>query len=465
MSVPDFQDTIAALATPSGEGGLAVIRISGPTSFEIAEKIFQPQDAKKIVSSLPSHTVHLGIIPNPAGGFWDQVLLTLFRAPHSFTGEDVIEISTHGGRVVTRKILEIINQAGARQAEPGEFTRRAFLAGKIDLTQAEAVLDLIKAKSDQSLKTAAGQLAGELSRTFKKIRQEILQMYAHMEAFLDFPDEDLEIFSDTNFRNQYRSIAEEMKKLIAGFKRGVLIREGASIVLAGKPNVGKSSLFNALLARDRAIVSELPGTTRDVLEEAIEIEGWYLKLVDTAGLASQSQDPVEKIGMERTRKLLGGEHIYLFLVDGSSKLTDEDFFAWREIPSSASVLIVINKSDLPSEMPPENLHALSPKTTKIPVSALSREGLDGLETEITKIIAEHKSIPAEEQITRLRHKVGLEKALESLEKSEEAFLKRNSLEFVIVDLKQSLEEMKELVGEVYSENLLDVLFSEFCIGK
>ncbi len=465
MSVPDFQDTIAALATPSGEGGIAVIRISGPAAFGIAKKIFQPQDAQKNISSLPSHTVHLGTISNPDGGFWDQALLTLFRGPHSFTGDDVIEISTHGGRVVTRKILEMILQAGARQAEPGEFTRRAFLAGKIDLTQAEAVLDLIKAKSDRSLQTAAGQLAGDLSRSFKKIRQELLQMYAHMEAFLDFPDDDLEIFSDGTFRDQFRKLADEIKKLIAGFQRGVLIREGASIVLAGRPNVGKSSLFNALLARDRAIVSELPGTTRDVIEEAIELGGWYLKLVDTAGLATQSKDPVEKMGMERTRKLLEGEHIYLFLVDGSAKLTDQDFFAWREIPSAASVLIVINKSDLPSQITPENLHALSPKTTKISVSARSREGLDLLEKEITKIITESKNIPAEEQITRLRHKIGLEKALEALQESEKSFLQRNSLELVIVDLKESLEAMKELVGEVYSEDLLDVLFSEFCIGK
>ena len=233
MSSLDFQDTIAALATPPGEGGLAVIRISGPEAFQVADKIFKPMDSRKKITSLPSHTVHLGTLPNPDGGFWDQVLLTLFRAPHSFTGEDVVEFSAHGGRVVTRKILEMIYQTGARPAEPGEFTRRAFLSGKIDLTQAEAVLDLIKAKSDLSLRTAAAQLAGHLSKSFKKIRQELLQMYAHMEAFLDFPDEDLEIFSDHTFQNQYRSVAEELHKLLSGFHRGRSIREGISVVLAG----------------------------------------------------------------------------------------------------------------------------------------------------------------------------------------------------------------------------------------
>ncbi len=307
----DLEDTIAAIATPIGEGGISVIRLSGKDSFSILENVFHPQKGK--LPEFPSHTIHLGKIVNDRDEILDEVLVSLFRAPHSYTAQDVIEISSHGGLIVTKNILDLLISKGARHAEPGEFTKRAFLNGKIDLAQAEAILDLIRAKSEKSRECAVRQLTGSLSQRFKVIKDELMKMYAHMEAFLDFPDEDLEVYSDTAFREKFARLEKEISSLIASFKRGSVLREGAVVAIAGKPNVGKSSLFNTLLARDRALVSELPGTTRDALEEAVEIGGIYMRLIDTAGLGPALENPLDRMGMERTRQVLGQTRFFLYL--------------------------------------------------------------------------------------------------------------------------------------------------------
>ncbi|MSR77827.1 MAG: tRNA uridine-5-carboxymethylaminomethyl(34) synthesis GTPase MnmE [Candidatus Omnitrophica bacterium] len=497
------EDTIAAIATPIGEGGISIIRLSGPQAFEIAEKIFQPL-GRQAFADFPSHTVHLGNILEEHGEVLDQVLVTVFRHPNSYTGENLVEISSHGGLVITKKILSRFLAQGARPAEPGEFTKRAFLNGKMDLAQAEAVLDLIKAKSDRSAQTAIRQLTGSLSRKFKVIKDELMMMYAHMEAFLDFPDDDLEIFSDEKFTAKFSQVQKEIEKLIAGFSRGSLIREGASLVLIGKPNVGKSSLFNALLARDRALVSEFPGTTRDILEEAIEIQGWYLRLFDTAGLASQAENPVEAMGMERTLQIMEQASLFLFLVDGSQPLDEKDSYVFNLIPKNKIVIPIMNKTDLglranehelkkllggnnklgfpaviPSEakdLKAETLHGVhseplhsvqddKQKNHIVKISTKEREGLELLEKQIAAQLAQGISGEEGEQITRLRHKVALERALEALKRSAALFHQRESLEMVIEDLKSAIHELRELIGEVYSEDLLDVIFSKFCIGK
>ncbi len=459
-----MKDTIAALATPPGEGGLAVIRISGDEAFAAAAKLFQPLK-KASVSEYASHTVHLGWVSDSEGRKLDQVLLTIFRAPNSYTGEDVVEISGHGGRRVSQQILEAVLSAGARMAEPGEFTKRAFLNGKLDLTQAEAVLDLIRAKSDLAARTALRQLEGALSGRLRELKDLLMQVYAHMEAFLDFPEEDLEIYSNETFMILFQKIETEMAKLIASFERSVLLKEGITCVFAGKPNVGKSSLFNALLARDRALVSEHAGTTRDALEESVEIGGITIRLVDTAGLGHRSENPLDKMGMERTRHVLESAQLVFFVVDGSAPLEEADETLFREAVKERPFLILINKSDRPEKIDLDKLQKLCGVREFIRVSAQKQDGLETLQARIEKIIADAGIHQESEQITRLRHKKALESALESLRRAQDSFQKKESLDLVSLDLKVALDQLSELLGEIYSEDLLDVIFSEFCIGK
>lgn len=459
-----MDDTIAAIATPVGEGGISVIRLSGSAAFKAAENFFRPAKGGS-VSEYKSHTIHLGYIEDAAGSRIDQVLLSIFRGPHSYTGEDVLEISSHGGLTVTRTILEAVLKSGVRHAEPGEFTKRAFLNGRIDLTQAEAVLDLIRAKSDRSLKTALSQLEGGLSRRFKALRERIMKIYAHMEAYVDFPEEDIEVYSNETFKAAFREIKSEMGELIASFRRGTLLREGITCVIAGRPNAGKSSLFNALLERDRALVSEIAGTTRDMLEESIQIKGLYIRLMDTAGLGFKSANPLDNIGMERTRHIVKDASLVLYLLDASQELSEQDRATFSEVKGAAKVLTVINKSDLPLKI---NLPALARVTgseTFIKVSTLKRSGFDELENRIAEAVLEGGIEGESAQLTRIRHKRAVEDALEAFTRAEEAFLRRESLDLVTLDVKAALDDLSELIGEIYSEDLLDVIFSEFCIGK
>ncbi|HTL46612.1 MAG TPA: tRNA uridine-5-carboxymethylaminomethyl(34) synthesis GTPase MnmE [Verrucomicrobiae bacterium] len=464
MPAVNLDDTIAAVATPPGEGGIAVIRISGPASFPIAGRVFRPAGGGA-VSDFPSHTVHAGNALDGEGKPIDQVLLSVFRNPKSYTGQDVVEISAHGGLGITRKILDCILENGARMAEPGEFTKRAFLNGKMDLTQAEAVIDLIKARSEKSRETALRQLEGALSRKFNALRESLMKVYAHMEAFLDFPEEDLEIYSDQAFDGRFGQIKDEIRKLIASFRRGSVFREGVRCVILGKPNAGKSSLFNALLERDRALVSEYAGTTRDMLEECIEIGGIAVRLMDTAGLGHESTHPLDVLGSQRTREALEGAELVLFVVDGSAALEDKDREVFSLIRQDKPVLVLVNKSDLPRKLNPAELEKITGRRDSVFLSAKSRDGMAGLERKMTDSILGQAGGGEGEEITRLRHKKALEAALESLERAHAAFRGRESLEIVTLDVKAALDQMSELVGEIYSEDLLDVIFSEFCIGK
>ncbi len=463
MSKLDLEDTITAVATPAGDGGIAVIRVSGPGAFEAVEPFFVSPTHEKLREA-PASTIHAGKFVDLSGVLVDQVLVSCFRAPRSYTGQDVIEVSCHGGLAVTRKILGLLLREGVRHAEPGEFTRRAFLNGKLDLTQAEAVLDLIHAKSDRSLDIAIRQLSGSLSRTLQELKNAVMQLLAHMEAYLDFPEEDLEVNVKTGMQDLFTNVQEKIRSLIAGFERNQLIREGLLVTLVGKPNVGKSSLFNALLERDRALVSDLPHTTRDPLEEALEIRGFYVRLRDTAGLISTPEHPLDKLGMDRTLETIEESQVVLFVTDGSVPLEESDRHVFKSIPKNKKVLVLVNKSDLPFKAGVKELEALAGHHSGVRLSARTRAGFKELEAQIAGFL-EEKTSEAGEQITKLRHKKALESALEALQQAEGSFKEKMSLEFVTPDLRAALEAMKELTGEVYNEDLLDVIFSEFCIGK
>lgn len=462
MSKLNLEDTIAALSTPPGEGGIAVIRVSGKEALSLTSRCFRPSK-KENLAEQPSHTIHHGHLLDDRGNVMDEVLVSIFRAPHSYTGEDVVEISCHGGVRLTQRILEILFRQGARPAEPGEFTRRAFLNGKLDLTQVEAVLDLIRARSEASLATAVRQLQGNLSRKINHLKETLLKIYSHLEAGLDFPDERLEVDSREEGLKRMEEVAEEIRLLVASFRRGARLREGVLTVIVGRPNVGKSSLLNALLEKDRALVSAIPGTTRDALEEEIEIGGIGLQIVDTAGLGTNPKHPLDQMAMERTHRYLQEGDLFLFLADGSSEWALEDEKILEKIENK-NCLMVVNKIDLPQQLKAESFNRFNHGEPCF-ISCVTGEGFTSLEKRIEeKIISlgAHQESPT---LTRLRHKNALEGSLEALRQAQEAMKKEISPELILIDLKSAIDALRELIGEVYSEDLLDVLFQEFCIGK
>ena len=457
-----LEDTIAALSTPPGEGGIAVIRMSGKEALSLVAHLFRP--SKRInLAEQPTHTIHHGHFLDEKGNLLDEVLISIFHSPHSYTGEEVVEISCHGGIRLTHQILELLFRKGARPAEPGEFTKRAFLNGKMDLTQAEAVLDLIQSRSQASLEAALQQLQGKLSEKINSLKETLLKIQAHWEASLDFPDEHLEIDSEEECLGLLRGVQEKIRDLVASFRRGRLLREGILTVIVGRPNVGKSSLLNAFLEKDRALVSPIPGTTRDALEETIEIEGFGIRLVDTAGLTSPKHE-LDQMGMDRTRRYLNESELVLFLIDGSEEWRAEDEAIFSELKGK-NILPVVNKVDLSQKLDLDRLICLFPETPLNFISCATGTGLRELERQIAKIILEKGFARESVTLTRLRHKQALEEALAALQQSERLFREKVPAEIVLVELKGAVDSLRELIGEVYSEDLLDVIFQEFCIGK
>ncbi len=462
MPTLNLDDTIAAVSTPPGEGGIAVIRVSGKETFSLVERFFS-SSKNGFLKAAASHTIQHVRFVGENQDLIDDVLVSVFRSPRSYTGEHTVEISCHGGTRVTQRILETLVRAGARHAEPGEFTRRAFLNGKIDLAQAEAVLDLIRSRSDASLETALRQLQGKLSEKIGHLKESLLKIQAHFEASLDFPDERLETHSEKEFLKRLNEVEEEIRRLIGSFKRGSILREGVLTVIVGRPNVGKSSLLNALLEKDRALVSQIPGTTRDALEETVEIGGVAVRLVDTAGLGVTPKDELDQMGAERTRRYLREGDLLLFMVDGSSVWTPEDEAVLSELNGKA-VLAVVNKIDLPQKL---NVEKLAGHFSETPcwVSSLTGEGLSQLEKTIEEKIHEMGIAQESLTLTRLRHKQAFEKSLEALLRVKQSLQENQSGEVILIDLKEGIDALRELIGEVYSEDLLDVIFQEFCIGK
>lgn len=454
------EDTIAAIATPPGEGGIGIVRISGPKAEEIALRLFSP-DRGKI--RLRSHHLHYGKIVDPKTNLpLDRVLLTVMRRPRSYTGEDVVEIHGHGGPLLMRRVLEVVLEQGARLARPGEFTKRAFLNGRLDLTQAEAVLDLIRAKSEQGLRLAWEQLDGGLSRRTEEIRDRLVSLTAYVEAHIDFPEEDIPERKKAKMEQELTGIAADLFSLAQTFSQGKVHREGVRTAIVGKPNVGKSSLLNMLLGEERAIVTSTSGTTRDVLEETAVVGDIPLVIWDTAGLRGTA-DEVEKIGVQKARERMNSAQLVIAMFDSSRPLDEDD----REVLSGLygrKGALLLNKIDLPRVVNKEDLDSLGIGMPVLPFSIKREWGLDELKTAI-QIAALGESGESGVMVSRLRHRDALIKAGESLCCSHQSLCDGMPLDLIAVDLRAALGHIGEITGHVTTEDILDRIFSEFCIGK
>ncbi len=469
-------DTIAAIATPLGEGGLAIVRLSGPEALLVADRCFEPagKSAKK-PSEAPTHTIHYGrIVRN--GQVIDEVLLAVMRAPRTYTREDVVEITCHGGLLPAKLVLETVLQSGARLAEPGEFTKRAFLNGRIDLAQAEAVIDLIHARTELAVRAANEQLAGQLSRRVNRLRDEFLLVLAHIEAQLDFPEEDIEPATKTQLVEKLKSGLDEIDQLLRTAKEGQILRRGVRAAIVGRPNVGKSSLLNQLLGHDRAIVSHLPGTTRDTIEETANIRGLPVVLIDTAGLR-EARDVVEQEGVRRTRIALERAELVLHVLDGSEELTQADEAFLAEFATKKRILI-INKIDLPRRLVlpehllgPESVGSPSTETNRhrpivVEISCLTGVGIEQLKDAIKQLIWSGEITAEMLQVTiNARHQQALARARAATEQAIESLQADRGLEITAIDLRDAINALGDVVGKTVTDDLLDVIFSQFCIGK
>jgi tRNA modification GTPase len=443
-------ETIAAISTPAGEGAIALVRVSGVDAIAVADKIFR---GKEKPSRFLSHVQHFGEILDRADRLIDQVMLSTHRAPASYTGEDLVEISCHGGALVSAKVLEACLRAGTRAARPGEFTERAFLNGKMDLTQAEAVIDLIRAKTDLALRSATEQLEGRLGENIRKIRDELISLLANIDASIDFPEEGIAPDEGKTLRARLDSVREEIAALLATADQGRILREGVRVVIYGATNAGKSSMLNRLLGYDRVIVSETHGTTRDTIEETINLDGVPIRLLDTAGLRA-SESELEREGIARTEKSLQLADLRLHIVDRNApKPTHFD-----ERAGDANEIVVLNKSDLPENSDWKEFRALR-------ISCVTGEGLPQLQKEILARITRQNLRPESTVAINTRHRDCLRRALESCDRARAALGRTLSPEYVAVDLNEALRAVGEVIGAVDVEQILDSVFGQFCIGK
>jgi tRNA modification GTPase len=446
--------TIAALATPPGEGGIAIVRICGDEALNVAQKIFSGP-----VHSYKTHTAHLGKVLDIQGNFIDQALMLVMLGRRSYCGEDTVEIHCHGGGLIARKVLESALLAGARSAYPGEFTFKAFMNGKIDLAQAEAVQELISSKNEYAMRSAASQLEGSLSLKIQSFQKELFDIAAILEAWVDFPEEGLEFTTMEELANTLLTSMQKMQQLVDTFHDGKILHDGLAICLVGCPNVGKSSLMNLLLDKDRAIVTPIAGTTRDVLEDHLKINGLNVRLIDTAGIR-ETGEIIEKEGIRRSKNAMKEADLVLFVLDASKGVTDEDKKLFDEIPKEKT-LVIWNKCDLTDEEMPSVDISYSVK-----MSAKQKMGLQDLYTQIDKIIWD-KGPPQKDEvvISNVRHKESLQRAIESC-KNVYLGLKDNvSPEFITLDMRACLTELGTIIGKDISESILTSIFSKFCIGK
>lgn len=449
-------DTIAAIATPLGEGGISIIRVSGTSAIDVANKLSNID-----LNQIPARKMTLGYVVNK-GKKLDQVLWVVMPGPKSYTGEDVVEIHCHGGLKVSELVLEAVIEAGARLAEPGEFSKRAFLNGKIDLAQAEAIIDVIRARTDTSLRVAFRALEGELSKTIEEIRDKLLKILATLEASIDYPD-DVDEPDVDDLQNQMIKMHEDIDVLIASFIKGKSLREGYLVAIVGRPNVGKSSLLNQLAKEERAIVTDIPGTTRDVVEVEINVSGVSVIFADTAGLR-ETDDPVESIGVGKSREYVKKSDLCLWVIDSSEPLTDEDFRI-AELLKDKSVLILLNKQDKPSKVDATDLATLNLESKLLPISLTEGTGVNEFMLELEKQIGfSGYETMKEVLVTRVRHKKALEKARMSLEYAIENVASA-PLDLLTVDLRQAYSALGEITGHVVTEDILNRIFEEFCLGK
>lgn len=455
------EDTIAAIATAVGEGSVAIVRISGPEAEQLAQAIFHPSGEKS--DGLQSHRLHHGTIRHPkTNELLDEVLVTLMRGPRSYTGEDVLEVHCHGGPFVASQILELTLANGARYAEAGEFTKRAFLNGRLDLTQAEAVSDLIRARTSKAMRLAAGQVHGELSKWVGELRSELLDILVQVEAAIDFPEEEIDLLQRRELASKTEGLQNKISAIIDTYEWARLIREGARACLAGRPNVGKSSLLNALVGEERVIVTPVPGTTRDFIEEGLNLDGLPLVLWDTAGIC-ESNDEVEKIGIGVSMVKIEEAQAVLIVLDGSTPLTDEDRFILAKVRDHKG-LVIINKSDLPQEMDIRIIEPLAHQKEIISLSAKEGWGISELKRSLRSLLLGQQSEP-EIVVTNIRHKTALEKSQRSLAEAVRGLRSKIPPEMVAVDLQETRQWLEEIIGIVTNDDVLDQIFSKFCIGK
>ena len=454
-------DTIAAISTGMTNSGIGIVRISGSEAFSIADKMYYGKGEKKL-SDMPSHTIQYGFIKDQEETI-DEVLVMLMRGPRSFTAEDTVEINCHGGVYAMKRILELAVKCGARPAEPGEFSKRAFLNGRIDLSQAEAVIDVINAKNEYALKSSVSQLKGSVKRVIKEIREKLIYEIAFIESALDDPEHyDLEGYPQ-QLSNKVSELEEKIEGLIASSENGKRMKEGIKTVIVGKPNAGKSSLLNILLGEERAIVTDIAGTTRDVLEEQISIHGISLNILDTAGIRS-TDDVVEKIGVDRAKNHAKDADLIIYVVDSSTEL-DENDLEIIEMIRDRKAIVLLNKMDL-DQITTEKI--LKEKTDHqiIPISAKEEQGIDKLETALKDMFYEGNiSFNDQVYITNIRQKTALTEALESLKKVQESIEMDMPEDFFSIDLMSAYEELGSIIGEAVGEDLVNEIFSKFCMGK
>jgi len=460
------EQTIAAIATAVGEAGIGIVRLSGKEAFDIAEKMFVTKrgDSPK---SLPGYSARYGRVVDPyQGRTIDEAILLVMRGPYSYTGEDVVEFQCHGGVVVVQKILETALRLGARMAEPGEFTKRAFLNGRLDLSQAEAVIDVVRSRTEESLAVAVDQLEGSLSKRISAIREQLYDLVVRVEAIIDYPEDDIPELEVDEMAEVIRTVIGELERLIATADQGKVLREGLKAVITGKPNVGKSSLLNRLLDEQRALVTDIPGTTRDTIEEVLNLRGIPLRLIDTAGIR-ESDDVVERLGVERAVQLWGEADLIIHVMDGSVPLSSED----REILARTRDklrVVVINKSDLPRVWSLDDLDARDLGEAPVVEISLLEGELTPLVDAVVGLVSKggiRESTASQAIVTRARHKTALEEAKADLENALETLSMGLPLDLISVGLQGALEHLGEITGETVRENIIDRIFAQFCIGK
>jgi tRNA modification GTPase len=455
------EDTIAAIATPPGEGGVAIVRISGVDAEYIAARTFVRAPGKN--GRLKSHTLYHGTIRDPqTDRALDEVLLTIMRKPRSYTGEDIVEIHCHGGAFVVRQILGLVLRQGAREAEPGEFTKRAFLNGRLDLTQAEAVLDLIRARTDKSAGLALDQAGGALSKWVGELREELLGILVQVEAAIDFPEEEIELLRRRELIRAVEALADKIKYISNTYNWGKLFREGARVCICGRPNVGKSSLLNALLGHDRVIVTPLAGTTRDVIEESISLDGLPAILWDTAGIRD-SDDEIERIGVRLSREHLHKSDAALVVLDGSEPLSADDKTLLADV-TAKKTLIAVNKFDLPVQLESEELARLTGSDCIQHVSAKTGEGILQLKRSLRDLLV-GAGLDAPIVITNVRHRSALDRSALALARVAASLRENYAAEFVAMDLNEVRVALEEITGMIQNHTILERIFADFCIGK
>ncbi|WP_203363985.1 tRNA uridine-5-carboxymethylaminomethyl(34) synthesis GTPase MnmE [Bacillus sp. REN10] len=458
-------DTIAAISTPMGEGAIAIVRLSGEEAIAIADQVFKSPSGKSL-KEVDSHTIHYGHLIDPkTNQIVEEVMLSLMKGPKTFTREDVIEINCHGGLVSVNRVLQLVLNQGARLAEPGEFTKRAFLNGRIDLSQAEAVMDLIRAKTDRAMNVALNQMEGRLSKLIRKLRQEILEILAHVEVNIDYPEyDDVEEMTHRVLLEKSTHVKSEIDKLLRTSEQGKILREGLSTVIIGRPNVGKSSLLNALVHENKAIVTDIPGTTRDVIEEYVNVRGVPLRLVDTAGIR-ETEDIVERIGVERSRQVLKEADLILLVLNYSDLLTMEDENLFEAV-AGMDVIVIVNKTDLEQKIDMDRVRELARDKQLVTTSLLEEQGIDELEEAISSLFFSG-SIEASDMtyVSNSRHIALLNQALTAITDAIENTEMGTPIDIVQIDLTRTWELLGEIIGESVHESLIDQLFSQFCLGK